>query len=257
MKENKVISFVIPILLIISSVIALPPIRLWRGVKTPANIVHLFEWKFADIANECEQFLAPNGYEGVQVSPVNENVVFENRPWWERYQPLTYHIITRSGNETEFADMLDRCNRVGVRIYVDAVFNHMSGKIGAAVGTSGQSTEINYLNYPGVPYTSEDFHSTCILTDDTNATEVRICQLSGLPDLNQTRVSVQRKIENFLNHLIDLGVAGFRVDAAKHMWPKDLYSIYSRLNRLNTKYFKKDSRPFIYQEVTYSASVKG
>jgi alpha-amylase len=30
-------------------------------------IVHLFEWKFDDIADECERFLAPRGYAGVQV----------------------------------------------------------------------------------------------------------------------------------------------------------------------------------------------
>ena len=32
------------------------------------TIVHLFEWKWDDIAKECEQFLAPKGYAGVQVS---------------------------------------------------------------------------------------------------------------------------------------------------------------------------------------------
>lgn len=30
-------------------------------------IVHLFEWKWNDIARECEQFLGPIGYGGVQV----------------------------------------------------------------------------------------------------------------------------------------------------------------------------------------------
>lgn len=31
-------------------------------------MVHLFEWKWDDIADECENFLAPHGYAGVQVS---------------------------------------------------------------------------------------------------------------------------------------------------------------------------------------------
>lgn len=31
-------------------------------------IVHLFEWKWNDIANECERFLGPRGFGGVQVS---------------------------------------------------------------------------------------------------------------------------------------------------------------------------------------------
>lgn len=31
-------------------------------------MVHLFEWKWDDIAVECERFLGPNGFAGVQVS---------------------------------------------------------------------------------------------------------------------------------------------------------------------------------------------
>lgn len=31
------------------------------------TMVHLFEWKWNDIAKECEQFLGPMGYGGVQV----------------------------------------------------------------------------------------------------------------------------------------------------------------------------------------------
>jgi alpha-amylase len=53
-----------------------------------------------------------------------------------------------------------------------------------------------------------------------------------------------------MNHLIELGVAGFRVDAAKHMWPRDLDYIYSKLDNLNVKFgFVSGSRPFIFQEV--------
>lgn len=36
---------------------------LQRGV-----IVHLFEWSYPEIAKECEEFLSPKGFAGVQVS---------------------------------------------------------------------------------------------------------------------------------------------------------------------------------------------
>jgi hypothetical protein len=39
-----------------------------------STIVHLFEWKFNDIADECERFLGPKGYAGVQVGNVILNV---------------------------------------------------------------------------------------------------------------------------------------------------------------------------------------
>nr|CAI5854307.1 unnamed protein product [Callosobruchus analis] len=52
-----------------------------------------------------------------------------------------------------------------------------------------------------------------------------------------------------MNHLVDLGIAGFRVDAAKHIWPADLEAIYGSVKNLNTEFFPENSRPFYYQEV--------
>lgn len=43
----------------------------WNGRDT---MVHLFEWKWEDIANECERFLAPKGYGGVQVYSFDESL---------------------------------------------------------------------------------------------------------------------------------------------------------------------------------------
>ena len=56
-------------------------------------------------------------------------------------------------------------------------------------------------------------------------------------------------IANYLNHLIDIGVAGFRIDASKHMWPGDIKAVLDKLHNLNTQWFPSGSKPFIYQEV--------
>lgn len=216
-----------------------------------SGIVHLFEWKFADIAAECERFLGPNGFAGVQVSPIHENVVLqaEGRPWYERYQPISYKILTRSGNEAEFIDMVDRCNRVGVRIYVDIVPNHMTAKTGQIVGTGGSTADVARRQYPAVPYGPEHFHSVCNINNYQNATEVRDCELVGLPDLNQGHPQVRQKVMEFMNRVVDMGVAGFRVDASKHMWPADLAEMYRDLRNLSTKYFPPNAQPYLYQEV--------
>ena len=53
-----------------------------------------------------------------------------------------------------------------------------------------------------------------------------------------------------MNHLVDLGVAGYRVDAAKLMYPDDLGVIFSSVKNLNTDHgFPDGARPFVYQEV--------
>lgn len=221
-------------------------------------IVHLFEWKWSDIANECENFLAPHGYAGVQISPPNENFLetINNRPWSERYQPMSYKLITRSGTEASFADMTRRCNAVGVRIYPDIVVNHMSGMTG--VGTGGSYGNAETGDFPGVPYVPADFNSPRCTMDWNNPPTLRDCEIYGLRDLNQTRESVRGPIVDYLNHLIDLGVAGFRVDIMKHMWPQDIEVIWGRLKNLNVNFgFAANSRPFIVGEVYDDQVISG
>jgi alpha-amylase len=147
--------------------------------------------------------------------------------------------------------MTTRCNRVGVRIYVDAVINHMAAhQSGIEIGTGDSTFTSNNKSFPAVPYTSNDFHSDCSISDYNDKGNVRYCQLVGLADLDQGSKYVQDKIVDYMNKLIDLGVAGFRIDGAKHMEPKDLQEIFSRLNSLNISHgFKPFMKPFIYTEV--------
>jgi len=223
-------------------------------------IVHLFEWRWEDIAAECERFLAPMGYAGVQISPPSENLIgiLDNiyRPWWERYQPVSYKLITRSGNEDQFKDMVSRCNAVGVRIYPDIVVNHMTGWWPSGTGsTGGTSFDAGSLQYE--KYGPNDFHgsddcptSSGNIENYGDANQVRNCKLSGLNDLDGGSEYVRNTIVEYLNRLISYGVAGFRFDASKHMWPGDLEAIVSRLDDLSVAAgFKAGSRPFVVMEV--------
>ena len=59
------------------------------------------------------------------------------------------------------------------------------------------------------------------------------------------------KIKSYMNNLISIGVAGFRVDACKHMWPGDLEYIYDGMNDLSTTAgFLSNTRPFIFSEAS-------
>ncbi|XP_019541465.2 alpha-amylase B-like [Aedes albopictus] len=215
----------------------------WAG---RSGIVHLFEWRWNDIADECERFLAPRGYAGVQVSPPTENVIISGRPWWERYQPASYHLNTRSGTEAEFASMVRRCNTVGVRIYVDIVINHMA----AVSGTGTGGSVVNGLNFPAVPYGPNDFNPWCEINNYNDRYQVRNCWLVGLPDLALGNDWPRHRVIDLMNKCINYGIAGFRVDAVKHMWPGDLEYIYRNLVTLNTDHgFPAGARAFLTQEV--------
>ena len=209
--------------------------------QTRTVFVHLFEWKWSDIAQECENFLGPKGFSAVQVSPPNEHRLIAGYPWYQRYQPVSYQIESRSGSRAEFADMASRCNAVGVDIYVDAVINHMSGVDPSGVGINGST--FSYYDYPGT-YAHWDFHHCGLNGNDDivnyqNRWEVQNCELVNLSDLDTGSSYVRGKVVAYMNDLISLGVDGFRIDAAKHMDTNDINAIVSQLN----------GNPYIFQEV--------
>jgi alpha-amylase len=186
--------------------------------------VHLFEWKWTDIATECETVLGPAGFAAVQVSPPQEHSLEPpTYPWSERYQPVSYSIArSRSGTGAEFAGMVNRCAAAGVGIYVDAVINHMTNYPSPGVGSNG--TAYSKYDYPGL-YTPADFHPACAVNNYQDAANVQDCELLALPDLNTGKRSVREKIAGYLVMLARAGVAGFRIDAAKHIQQVELDSI--------------------------------
>ena len=70
--------------------------------QTRTAAVQLFEWKWTDVAKECETHLGPKGFAAVQISPPNEhNWVASGDgapyPWWMRYQPVSYSLDRSRG----------------------------------------------------------------------------------------------------------------------------------------------------------------
>ena len=162
------------------------------------------------------------------MSPPNEHLA--GSQWWTRYQPVSYNIISRSGNETAFTSMVKRCSAVGVGIIVDSVINHMAG--GSGISITGTS----FSNRQFAMYSPQDFHhdtnniySNCQVTNNSDKNNVQSCDLVGLPDLLTSSEYVQSTIANYLNHLASLGVFGIRIDAAKHQDASEMAGITKRL----------------------------
>ncbi|HEU4730670.1 MAG TPA: carbohydrate-binding module family 20 domain-containing protein [Kofleriaceae bacterium] len=213
--------------------------------------VQLFEWKWTDVARECESYLGPKGFAAVQISPPNEHNWITSGdgapyPWWMRYQPVSYSLDrSRSGTRAEFIDMVNRCNAVGVAIYADAVINHMTS--GSGTISSAGNDPWGVESYPRVPYGTSDFHATCTVSNYQDASNVQNCQLVGLQDLNTGSSYVRGKIADYLVDLASIGVKGFRIDAAKHISPTDLSAIVSAVNA------RVATRPFWFLEVIGAA----
>lgn len=243
-----------------------------QAAEPPARtvFVHLFEWKWSDIALECENFLGPMGFAAIQVSPPQEHRLIDssesgdgtNYPWWERYQPISYQIESRSGTRAEFDDMVSRCQAVGVDIYVDAVINHMSGLPEGVCDTGSAGTtvcqDVGAVVASGYPnhYSTWDFHADPGATNFCDhgifnwgsAWEVQNCELLSLDDLDTGEAYVQNEIADYLNDLVgNLGVAGFRIDAAKHMNEYELNTILGLVG----------GSPYVFQEVIQDSLTDG
>jgi len=207
-----------------------------------AVTVHLFEWTWNDIAQECEAVLGPQGYRAVQISPPQEHVIAPELgfPWWQRYQPVSYQLISRSGDRAQLIDMVQRCRAVGVTVYADAVINHMAA-VDSAPGSAG--TKFSRYDYPGL-YAPEDFNACRQpITNYQDAEQVTQCELVSLPDLDTASPRVQAQLADYLVDLADVGIAGFRIDAAKHIRSEDLAAILGQVRD------RLEPDPFIYQEV--------
>ena len=97
-------------------------------------------------------------------------------------------------------------------------------------GTGGSSFDGDAQSYPGVPFSSLDFHQPiCDIQNYGDPTEVRNCYLVGLNDLAGAKDYVQDMIAGYLQDCVDIGVVGFRVDAAKHMWPDDIKNTIAKV----------------------------
>ncbi|MEY4410165.1 MAG: hypothetical protein RLZ99_638 [Actinomycetota bacterium] len=189
--------------------------------------VQLFMWNFNSIAQECE-YLGDVGIDWVLVAPPQEHI--QGGEWWVGYQPVSYKLESQLGTQSEFEAMVKTCGDQGVEIYADAVINHMTGS-SEGLGTGG--TEYAKYEYTAL-YSRSDFHA-CEETMDgqiadwANLTQVQQCELLNLADLKTEAESVQAKIVDYLQSLVDLGVTGFRIDAAKHIAVADLEAITSKL----------------------------
>jgi len=241
----------------------------YRGGQK-GGIVELFGWPHKDVQEECKD-LAEMGYLGAKVFPVMEQVMatepFQDmiNPWYFMYQPVSYRLQGRMGTRDDLRNMIRACRSLGVRIYADAVINHMSGggndanpshrNPQAGCATWGNKTSSlrgghspyytqNYAytvnehthkeplqEFPAVPYGPLDFHCERPLNSWTDPLTLNSGWLTGLTDLNTERDNVQSRIAAYLTDLIGIGFSGFRIDAAKHIKPDDLVAIFAKLRR--------------------------
>jgi alpha-amylase len=156
--------------------------------------------------------LSAQGYSHIQIAPAQKShpgPIAAPMDWSVRYQPVDYRVIEGRGNRAQLRSLIARAHSCGIKVIADVVFNHMANM-----------EEYKDLKFP--TFGPSDFHGRCSINYANGKVqdehECWLGQDMGLPDLIQNPRVV--RIQNaHLQTLIDLGVDGFRFDAAKHMEP--------------------------------------
>ncbi|MGN0452598.1 MAG: alpha-amylase family glycosyl hydrolase [Ruminococcus sp.] len=218
------------------------------------KIIQGWNWSYQNIIDNLET-IAEQGFTTIQVSPPNEikmptkgvkvcepavNGVAPNG-WWMFYQPAGFQINESTdnalGTKAEFVKMCEEANKLGVKIIVDAVINHM-GTDDDHTGVYNNTSEdpMDHVNDRAALFEPEilaakAFHSPWVdmtykenYWDGYNDYQIEedLTQhcTSGLPDLDTSTKVVQEAIYDYLEELILAGADGFRFDAAKHIETK-------------------------------------
>ncbi|OHS98907.1 Alpha amylase, catalytic domain containing protein [Tritrichomonas foetus] len=230
------------------------------------GIVEMFGWPDEDVAKECKH-IAESGYLGVKLFPHQEQLMSGQpdqnalNPWYWMYQPVSYSLNGRMGSRDTLRRMIKICRSYGLRVYADAVVNHMAAggndildhrnpssgctTWGGKYSSKNESYSPfftpawtykknergepdNVLEFPAVPYGPMDFHCNKGVTSWSDANILNTGWLVGLSDLDTSKEYVRQRICDYFVDLISIGFSGFRVDAAKHIHPDDLAVIFAK-----------------------------
>ncbi len=211
-------------------------------------ILHAFDWRYQDVAQRAKE-IRQLGYGSVLVSPpMCSLTTSKGTPWWQRYQPRDYRIIDNQlGNTHDFRAMVNALAEENVWVYADIVFNHMANE-------SKQRSDLQYpsaaqlATYASDPkwyeslrlfgdltqplFHEDDFSAPFGIKNWRDTWQVQNGRITGGPDdpglpklrANEHVIQQQRRL---LTALKDIGVKGFRIDAAKHMTLEHIKRVWS------------------------------
>lgn len=191
-------------------------------------ILHAWCWSFNTIKDNLQD-IADAGFSAIQTSPISQCKVGEDGgmqlqdtpesenkgKWYYHYQPIDYTIGNyQLGTEEEFKALCAEAKKLGIKIIVDAVVNHVSSDVTAV------STNIKTL-------TESPFHNQGEITNYNDREQVTQGDMLGLKDLNTQDKKVQEYILKYLKQCVADGASGFRYDGAKHIELSDDDSAYA------------------------------
>lgn len=204
------------------------------------RVVSLFDCNLDSIKGYLKE-IKDQGFDAVQISPLQNTKDDNSREWWMLYQPINFNIGNRIGNKDSLKRLCDEAAKYGIHIISDVVVNHLAATNERFSLTPNERCDGDLLYNPNCWKERRS-----IVNWDDRYQVTHYCM--GLPGLNPNNKLVQQKVINMLNELIECGVGGFRFDAAKSIaLPEEGCDFFKVVTFSMKKWL-----PIIYGEVLFS-----
>ena len=162
------------------------------------------------------------GCTGIWLMPIMPSTTYH------KYDVINYKDIdSEYGTLEDFEQLIEECDARGINVIIDLVLNHSSSQhpwfkeattylknLGDA---EPDLEECPYVDYYHFKKKNESKHSNVSGTDWYYESQF----WSEMPDINLKSEAVRAEFEEITSFWLDLGVSGFRLDAAKEFYSGD------------------------------------
>ncbi len=191
------------------------------------------------------------GCNGIWLMPVMPS------PTYHKYDVTDYYgIDPEYGTMDDFKTLIRECEERGIRVIIDLVMNHSSSEHEwfrtaceylrrLPEGAEPDPEECPYVEYYFFSRTKENGYENLSGTDWYYEAQF----WSGMPDLNLGSEAVRAEFEAIADYWLELGVGGFRLDAAKEYYSGNDVKNIEVLTWFNDMVKQKDKNAYIVAEV--------
>lgn len=204
-------------------------------------------------------YISDLGCNGIWLMPIMPS------PTYHKYDTTDYEAVDEAyGSADDFKELASACHEKGIRLIIDVAMNHSSSQhpwftqaceylAGLKAGEKPDDTVCPYVDY--YHFSDKQEGTTYYAVPGSSCWWYEGSFWSEMPDLNLKSPAVQKEFEEVADYWIDLGVDGFRMDAAMHYEENATNANCDILNKLYTYCKEKNPQFYMVSEVWASENV--
>ena len=161
------------------------------------------------------------GVEGIWLTPIFSS------PSYHKYDVTDYYTIDPDfGTEQDLKDLIALCHERNVKLIIDLPINHTGYMnkwfLEFISAHRSEDTENKYYSYYSYYHGGEDAPAGRSFSQLSGTNDFFECNFSGsMPELDFDNEDVRAEVLEIARHYLEMGVDGFRFDAAKYVYYGD------------------------------------